>query len=59
MGCGLVAMLGVQQILSGGPAEPDTVKILVARQEIGPGFELDETLVEFQDWPKATVPPAP
>lgn len=59
MGCGLVAMLGVQQILSGGngtPA-PDTVKVLVAKQEINPGFELDEQLVEFQTWPKENVPP--
>ena len=59
MGCGLVAMLGVQQILSGGTgaAPVDTVKVLVAKQEINPGFKLDETLTEFQEWAKDTVPP--
>lgn len=59
MGCGLVAMLGVQQILSGGngAAAPETVQVLVAKQEINPGFELDERFAEFQAWPKENVPP--
>jgi pilus assembly protein CpaB len=57
LGCGLVAMLGVQQVLSGGntPAD-DKVQVLVARQEISPGVPLDEKLVGFESWPKAGVP---
>ena len=58
LGCGLVAMLGVQQILSGNRNTdvPDTVKVLVAKQEITPGIRLEEPLVAFEDWPKASVP---
>jgi pilus assembly protein CpaB len=57
IGCGLVAMLGVRQVLSGdkGPAV-DTVKVLVAVTGIMPGQPLDDTNVAFKDWPKDRVP---
>lgn len=56
-GCGLVAMLGVQQMLSGGkqPAQAK-VRILIAKADIDPGMPLDKTNVGFKDWPKDAVP---
>ena len=45
LGCGLVAMLGVQQILSGEQKVKDTVPVLVAKQEIGAGVKLDPAQV--------------
>lgn len=58
MSCGLVAMLGVQQVLSGdkGDVKVDTVPVLVATTEIAPGIPLGEMNVAFKDWPKSTVP---
>ena len=56
LGCGLVAMLGVQQILSGEKKPKDTVKVLVAKQEIPPGVKLDATQVAFEDWPRENAP---
>lgn len=57
MGCGLVAMLGVQQIMSGEKAQPkDTVAVLVAKQDIAPGIKLDPAQVSFEDWPREQVP---
>jgi pilus assembly protein CpaB len=57
IGCGLVAMLGVRQVLSGdkGPAV-ETVKVLVAVTNIMPGQPLDDTNVAFKDWPKDKIP---
>jgi pilus assembly protein CpaB len=57
IGCGFVAMLGVQQVLSGDkkPAE-ETAKVLVAVTNIMPGQPLDETNVAFKDWPKDKMP---
>jgi pilus assembly protein CpaB len=55
-GCGLVAMFGVQQMLSGGkPA--NKVRILVARSDIDAGIKLDQTNVGFKEWPAEQVPP--
>jgi pilus assembly protein CpaB len=56
LGCGLVAMLGVQQILSGEQKPKDTVPVLVAKQEIGAGVKLDPSQVAFEDWPRENVP---
>ena len=56
LGCGLVAMLGVQQILSGEQKVKDTVPVLVAKQEIGAGVKLDPSQVAFEDWPRENVP---
>ncbi len=55
-GCGLVAMLGVQQMMSGGPAATAKTKILVAKAEIGPGIALDKTIVGFKEWPNDALP---
>jgi pilus assembly protein CpaB len=57
IGCGLVAMLGVRQVLSGdkGPAV-ETAKVLVAVTSIMPGQPLDDTNVAFKDWPKDKLP---
>jgi pilus assembly protein CpaB len=57
IGCGLVAMLGVRQVLSGdkGPAV-ETAKVLVAVTSIMPGQPLDDTNVAFKDWPKDKMP---
>jgi pilus assembly protein CpaB len=57
LGCGLVAMLGVQQILSGEQRVKDTVPVLVAKQEIGAGVKLEASQVGFEDWPRENVPP--
>ncbi len=55
--CGLVAMLGVQQVLSNqGNGKPETLKVLVATAEILPGQPLDEKNTEFKEWPAAAVP---
>ena len=57
IGCGLVAMLGAQQILSGNkPVEQEMVKILVARMDIDPGVPLDKSNVGFTEWPKEKIP---
>ena len=57
IGCGLVAMLGVQQVMSGDKAaETKMVKVLVAIEEISPGVPLDETNVAFKELPEDMVP---
>ncbi|HTI50319.1 MAG TPA: Flp pilus assembly protein CpaB [Planctomycetaceae bacterium] len=57
LGCGFVAMLGVQQIMSGEKApSKDTVLVLVARQEIEPGVKLEESQVSFESLPREAVP---
>ncbi len=59
-GCGLVAMLGVQQVLSGDRGEKiERVRVLVARAEIDPGVPLDKENVTFREVPVDTVPPNP
>ncbi len=56
-GCGLVAMLGVQQMLSGGKQPVQAkVRILVAKADIDPGAALDKTNVGFKEWPKDALP---
>jgi pilus assembly protein CpaB len=57
IGCGLVAMLGVRQVLSGDKgAAVETAKVLVAVTSIMPGQPLDDTNVAFKDWPKDKIP---
>ncbi len=57
IGCGLVAMLGVQQVLSGDKKPPtETGKVLVAITNIMPGQPLDDTNVAFKAWDKNDVP---
>src|SRR5262245_28802628 len=57
LGCGLVAMLGVQQILSGEHKPKDTVPVLVATQEIPAGVPIDPSVVTFEEFARETVPP--
>jgi pilus assembly protein CpaB len=56
--CGLVAMMGVQQVLSSNSndGKNNSVKVLVAKTEILPGQPLDDKNAEFRDWPKDTIP---
>jgi pilus assembly protein CpaB len=56
LGCGLVAMLGVQQILSGEQVPQDTVPVLIAKQEIPPGVFIDPSQVVFEQRARETVP---
>jgi pilus assembly protein CpaB len=57
LGCGLVAMLGVQQALSGRKApKEETAKVLVATAEISPGVPLDEGNTTFKSFPLSAVP---
>ena len=58
LGCGFVAMMGVQQVLSGDRAEAaeGTVQVLVATTDILPGISLDETTTAFKEVPKETIP---
>lgn len=59
-GCGLVAMLGIQQAMQGGQggASPK-VKVLVAREDIQPGIQLTDDLVGFQEMSVEAVPEDP
>ncbi|WP_157605103.1 Flp pilus assembly protein CpaB [Schlesneria paludicola] len=57
IGCGLVAMIGAQAILSGNKApEQEMIKILVALKDMDPGTPLDETNVGFKEWPRENAP---
>ncbi len=57
VGCGLVAMLGVKQVISQKPTETvQTVKVLSAIAEIQPGTPLDELNTKFVDMAVDTVP---
>jgi pilus assembly protein CpaB len=57
IGCGLVAMLGVQQVLSGDKKPPaETGKVLVAITNIVPGQPLDDSNVAFKAWNKDDIP---
>lgn len=54
--CGLVAMMGVQQVLSKGDTKTETGRVLVAKAEILPGQPLDANNVEYKEWPAGTIP---
>ncbi len=58
VGCGLVAMLGVQQAINAKPktAEVEKTRVLVALENIDPGFPLTPEMVEFRLLPKAGLP---
>ncbi len=55
-GCGLVAMLGVQQMMSGNKAVTAKTSILIAKAEIGAGMPLDKSNVGFKEWPTDSLP---
>lgn len=55
--CGLVAMMGVQQVLSNqGGVKTESGQVLVAKAEIQPGQPLDDTNVEFKVFPAGAIP---
>lgn len=57
MGCGLVAMLGVQQALSQKQdGEPEMVSVLVAVTDIRSGIPLDDKNTVFREFPKESIP---
>lgn len=61
MGCGLVAAVGVQQVLAtrdrvvAAPTE-ETRAILVAMDDIPMGELIKESQVKLEDWPKSKIP---
>lgn len=57
VGCGLVAMLGVQQVLTGQKSEETQMgQVLVAIAEIPPSNPLDEKNTAFKEMPLDTIP---
>ena len=57
IGCGLVAMLGVQQVLKRDKAEPDKMgKVLKAIAMIAPGEPLDEKNTAFEEMRADAIP---
>jgi pilus assembly protein CpaB len=56
-GCGLVAMLGIQQAMQGGQGNASPkIQVLVARVEVQPGVELTDEVVGFQEMNVESVP---
>ncbi len=57
-GCGLVAMVGMQQVLSGdrNKERKEVGKVLVALTDIAPGHPLNETNTTFREWPVENIP---
>jgi pilus assembly protein CpaB len=56
VGSGLLAMIGVQQAMSGSSAQPEeTVKVAVALLDIDIGAPLSEENVGFRDVPKSVL----
>lgn len=56
MGCGLVAMLGVQKALKKDPNASEMVNVLVATSEIPSGMPLDDSNTRFEQFPVTNVP---
>tara|TARA_R110002095_G_scaffold161291_2_gene139758 strand:+ start:5989 stop:7035 length:1047 start_codon:yes stop_codon:yes gene_type:complete len=59
VGCGLVAMLGVRQVLNkdNNQKEVETANVLVTFTEIAPGTPLNESNVKFKSWAIDQIPP--
>lgn len=58
VGCGLIAMVGVQQMISqqSNPAQDQPISVLVATVDISPGVLLNEHNCEFKEIPAKGVP---
>lgn len=59
LGCGLVAMLGVQQVMSGPKPKEEAVdetQVLVATQEIAPFSSLDDSNTKLMSVPSSALP---
>jgi len=59
LGCGLVAMIGVQQVLSGDKKTEvkKTMPVLIAVEEISPRIEIEDSMVTFKEMPLDMMPP--
>lgn len=61
LGCGLVAALGINQVLAGrkttAVASLDTQPIFVAAKDIAIGDPVNLQMVKLEPWPKDRVPP--
>ena len=55
MGCGLVAMLGVQKALE-GKTETKMVSVLKTKTDIPSGLPLNDTNTFFEEMPEDSVP---
>ena len=56
IGCGLVAMLGVQQVLSNNESQGEEQgRVLVAATEISPNIRLDDTNTVFKQYPLSMI----
>ena len=55
-GFGLVAMLGVMQVIKGNGGKEPTVRVLVATVDILSGMPLNDENVAFKDLPESVVP---
>jgi pilus assembly protein CpaB len=55
-GCGLVAMVGAQQLLSSRGQGAPKIRVLIARAEVEPGVKLNADLVGFRELPQDAVP---
>jgi|GEM_PF-1204805 len=56
LGCGLVAAVGINQIMARPTDAPETVQVVVAKREIQKGEPFRPDDIRLQDWPKDTVP---
>jgi pilus assembly protein CpaB len=56
LGCGLVAAVGINQIMARPTDQAETVQIVVAKREIQKGEPFRPDDIRLQDWPKETVP---
>ena len=62
LGCGLVASIGIHQVMAKRNAEPsgaigDTQSIFVAMADIGLGDLLTSQVLKLEQWPKDKIPP--
>ncbi len=55
-GCGLVAMVGAQQLLASRGSDVQKVRVLMARVEIEPGVKLTPDMVGFREMPIDAIP---
>lgn len=59
LGCGLVASIGISQVMDRGPAQQaklETSPIYVAIHNINTGDPIDSAMISLQEWPKDKIP---
>jgi pilus assembly protein CpaB len=58
LGCGLVASIGISQVMSQGgkSSKIEMDQILVAKEQIDAGAQLNANHVQLEDWPKIKIP---